>query len=54
MARPTARLPELAVAAIAVLTSVLLVSWMPPFLSMATSVLAAVSWCLWIDRHPAP
>jgi hypothetical protein len=54
MARPTSRPPELALAAIVVLTSALLLSWMPPFFSMAVSVLAAISWCLWIDRHPAP
>jgi len=54
MARPTSRPHELALAAIMVLTSVLLLAWMPPFFSMAVSVLAAISWCLWIDRHPAP
>jgi hypothetical protein len=54
MARPTTRPPELALAAIVILAAILLLSWMPPFFSMALSVLAAFSWCLWLDRHPAP
>jgi hypothetical protein len=54
MARPAPRPPEFTLAAIMVLAAVLLLSWMPPFFSMAASVLAAITWCLWLDRHPAP
>jgi hypothetical protein len=54
MARPIPRPAELTLGAIMVLATVLLLCWMPPLFSMATSVLAAITWCLWIDRHPAP
>jgi hypothetical protein len=41
-------------AALAVLASVVVLSSMPPVWSMVVAVLAAVSWCLWLDGHPAP
>jgi hypothetical protein len=46
--------PELAIVALVVIASSFVLSAMPPFLSMALAVLAAVSWCIWLDRHPAP
>jgi hypothetical protein len=52
MAKLSSRPPELTVAALVVMASVLVLSAMPPFLSMGLAVLAAVSWCLWLDRHP--
>jgi hypothetical protein len=42
------------VAALALLTVVAVLSVMPPFASMGLAVLAAVSWCIWLDRHPTP
>jgi hypothetical protein len=46
--------PDLAVAALAVIATVLVLSAMPPTLSLAVAVLTAISWCIWLDRHPAP
>jgi hypothetical protein len=54
MAKPSSRPPELAIAALVVIASVFVLSAMPPFLSMGLAVLAAVSWCIWLDRHPTP
>jgi hypothetical protein len=53
MARHNSRPPELAIAALTVLTSVLLLSWMPPAFSMLIAVFGAISWCIWLDRHPS-
>jgi hypothetical protein len=54
MGNRTSHPPELAMAALAVLASVVVLSSMPPVWSMVVAVLAAVSWCLWLDGHPAP
>ena len=54
MGKPFSAPPDLAVVALAVMTFVALLSAMPPFASMALAVLAAVCWCIWLDRHPAP
>jgi len=42
------------VAALALLTVVAVLSVMTAFASMGLAVLAAVSWCIWLDRHPTP
>ena len=54
MGKPSSRPPDLVVAALAVMTVVAVLSVMPPFASMGLAVLAAVSWCIWLDRHPTP
>ena len=54
MGKPSSRPPDLVVAALVVMTLVAVLSAMPPFASMGLAVLAAVSWCIWLDRHPAP
>jgi hypothetical protein len=54
MGKPSSRPPELVVAALAVMTVVVVLSVMPPFASMGLAVLAAISWCIWLDRHPTP
>jgi hypothetical protein len=52
MREPSSRPPDLAVAALVVIASVLVLSAMPPFASMTVAVLAAISWCVWLDHHP--
>lgn len=54
MANRTSNPPDLVVAVLTLLASVILLSSMPPVLSLLVAVLAAVSWCLWLDGHPAP
>jgi hypothetical protein len=54
MGKPSSRPPDLVVAALGVMTEVAVLSVMPPFASMGLAVFAAVSWCIWLDRHPAP
>jgi hypothetical protein len=54
MGKPSSRPPDLVVAALAVMTLVGVLSVMTPFASMGLAVLAAVSWCIWLDRHPTP
>ena len=44
--------PELVLAGLAVMTAAVLFAALPPFTGMALAVVAAVSWCLWLDRHP--
>lgn len=43
---------ELALAGVVVVTAVVLFATMPPFTEMPLAVIAAVFWCLWLDRHP--
>jgi hypothetical protein len=52
MGKQTFDPPAFAMAAFAVMTSVAVLSAMPPFASMAVAVVAAISWCIWLDRHP--
>jgi hypothetical protein len=54
MGKPSSRPPDLVVLTLGVLALVGVLSVMPPFASMGVAVLAAVSWCIWLDRHPAP
>jgi hypothetical protein len=54
MGKPSSRPPDLVVAALVVMALVVVLSAMPPFASMGLAVCAAVSWCIWLDRHPAP
>jgi hypothetical protein len=54
MGKPSSRPPDLVVAGLAVMTTIGVLSVMPPFASMGLAVLAAVSWCIWLDRHPTP
>jgi hypothetical protein len=54
MADRTSYPPDLVVAVLTLLASVIVLSSIPPMLSMVVAVLAAVSWCLWLDGHPAP
>jgi hypothetical protein len=50
----SSRPPDLVVLALALVATVLVLSAMPASLSMTVAVLAAISWCIWLDRHPAP
>lgn len=52
MGKPSSRPPELAVASVAVMTSIALFAAMPPFAGMGLAVVAAITWCIWLDRHP--
>jgi hypothetical protein len=27
--------------------------WTPPFVSIAIAIIAAVCWCIWLERHPS-
>jgi hypothetical protein len=51
MDRPS-RPPELALAGLVVMSAALLFAALPPFTGMALAVVAAISWCIWLDRHP--
>jgi hypothetical protein len=44
--------PGLALAGLVVMSVAVLFAALPPFAGMALAVIAAVSWCLWLDRHP--
>ena len=44
--------PELALAALVVMSAAVLFAALPPFAGMTLAVIAAVSWCFWLDRHP--
>jgi dolichol kinase len=46
------RPPELALAGLVVMSAAVLFSVLPPFAGMALAVIAAVSWCIWLDQHP--
>jgi hypothetical protein len=52
MDKGTSRPPELAVATLALLVTVLVLSSMPPALSMVVAICAALGWCFWLDHHP--
>jgi len=54
MGKLLSRPPDLAVVALAVIGLVAVLAAMPPSASMGLAVLAAVSWCIWLDGHPAP
>jgi hypothetical protein len=54
VANQSARPPDLAVAALAVLATVLVLSAMPASLTLAVAVFLAISWCIWLDHHPTP
>jgi hypothetical protein len=45
--------PELAWAGLVVLSAAVLFAALPPFAGMILAVIAAVSWCIWLDRHPS-
>ena len=51
MANPS-KPPELAMAGLMVMSAAVLFAELPPFMSMALAVIAAVSWCIWLDRNP--
>ena len=51
MERPSSP-PELACAGLAVMSAAVLFAALPPFTGMMVAVIAAVSWCIWLDRHP--
>lgn len=44
--------PELVLAVLVLMTSIAVLAALPPFVSMALAVVSAVSWCIWLDRHP--
>ncbi len=46
--------PELALAGLVVMSAAVLFAALPPFTGMALAVIAAVFWCVWLDRHPTP
>ena len=52
MGTHSSRPPDLAVAALVVMTTIAMLAAMPPFVSMGLAVVAAVTWCIWLDRHP--
>lgn len=52
MGKPVSRPPQLAVVTLVVMTTVALFAAMPPFAGMGVAVVAAISWCVWLDRHP--
>jgi hypothetical protein len=52
MGTQSSRPPDLAVAALVVMTTIAMLAAMPPFVSMGLAVVAAVTWCIWLDRHP--
>lgn len=54
MEKRVSRPPELVVATLVVITVVVLLAAMPPVAGMSVAVIAAISWCLWLDRHPTP
>jgi hypothetical protein len=43
---------ELALAGLVVMSAAVLFAALPPFTGMILAVVAAVSWCIWLDRHP--
>jgi hypothetical protein len=51
MGKPASHPPELAVAVLVLMTTIALFAALPPFVSMGLAVIAAVSWCIWLDRH---
>jgi hypothetical protein len=52
MGKPFSRPPDLAVVSLALLVSVSVLASMRPVPAMAVAILAAVGWCIWLDRHP--
>jgi len=54
MGKQVSRPPDLAIATLVVMTAIALFSVMPPFTGTALAVVAAISWCIWLDRHPTP
>jgi hypothetical protein len=48
----SSRPPELALAGLVVVSAAVLFAALPPFTGMALAVISAVSWCVWLDRHP--
>jgi len=48
----SSRPPELALAGLVVMSAAVLFAALPPFTGMTLAVIAAVFWCLWLDRHP--
>jgi hypothetical protein len=31
-----------------------IILWTSPFISILLAVVAAISWCVWLERHPLP
>jgi len=52
MGKPVARQPEAALAALIVVSVVVLLLAMPSWATAGVAVVAAASWCYWLDRHP--
>jgi hypothetical protein len=48
-----ARPPDLLVAALAVMIATAALAAMPPVASICVAVVAAISWCIWLDHNPA-
>jgi hypothetical protein len=34
--------------------SVAVILWASPYISILLAIIAAVSWCVWLERHPLP
>jgi hypothetical protein len=47
------RPPDLVVAALVVMIATAALAAMPPFASICVAVVAAISWCIWLDHNPA-
>jgi hypothetical protein len=52
MGKRSSRPPELAIGVLVVMGAIALLAALPPAASMGVAVAAAVSWCIWLDRHP--
>jgi hypothetical protein len=44
--------PELVLAVLVLMTSIAVLAALPSPVAMGLAVVAAVSWCIWLDRHP--
>jgi hypothetical protein len=44
--------PELVLAVLVLMTSIAVLAALPSFVSMGVAIVGAVSWCIWLDRHP--
>ena len=52
MGKPSSRPPGLALVAVALIFSISVLESMRPIPSMMLAIVAAVGWCIWLDRHP--
>lgn len=53
MEKRVSRPPALVIVTLVVMTIAGLLAAMPPLAGICVAVIAAISWCLWLDRHSA-